>query len=393
MGEVADIQRRDPCEGAELKKLLDEGYRLLPTQWIETDKNAHLRYEGGPPVEAKFKSRLVARGDLEDIDVRSDSPTVETEAQNLILSFAASRKLKIRSADITNAYFQGEELDRLLLLKPPSGGLLGVPEDAGIMARVPIYGTQDAGRGFWKKLRRVITANGWRENRISRSLYHITTQEGRILGMLGTHVDDILWANEPGIDHLVEALLKQFNVGKREEDSFRFCGNEISQDADFTIHKTCEATARKLKPIHIAAGRKPYEAANDSEKAQLKSVAASLGWCARQVGPQYAYKVSKAKKSETKGTVKDMKDANKLVEHVVETASRGLTFKSGVLDWDTMDMELVTISDASNANEEDSTADKTEPYRSQGGRLVCLATHSWRKRSATSTWLAIRAQR
>jgi len=166
--------------------------------------------------------------------------------------------------------------------------------------------------------------------------------------MLGTHVDDLLWANEPEIDHLVEGLLKEFNVGTREENSFRFCGNEISQDADGTIRKTCEATARKLKPINISAGRTPYETANDGEKAQLKSVAASLGLCARQVGPQYAYRASEAKKAEVKGTVKDMKDTNKLVEHVVETASRGLTFKAGLLDWDTMNMEIVTISDASN---------------------------------------------
>ena len=220
----------------------------------------------------------------------------------------------------------------------------------------------------------MITNHGWRENRISRALYHVTSPEGKILGMLGTHVDDLLWANEPEIDHLVEGLLKEFNVGTREENSFRFCGNEISQDADGTIRKTCEATARKLKPINISAGRKPYETANDGEKAQLKSVAASLGWCARQVGPQYAYRVSKAKKAEVKGTVKDMKDTNKLVEHVVETASRGLTFKAGLLDWDTMNMEIVTVSVASNANEDDVSVDKVEPYRSQGGRLVCLAT-------------------
>ena len=36
---------------------------------------------------------------------------------------AASNKLKIRSIDITNAYFQGEEQDRLMLFKQPKGGL------------------------------------------------------------------------------------------------------------------------------------------------------------------------------------------------------------------------------------------------------------------------------
>ena len=51
------------------------------------------------------------RGDLEKSieNIRSDSPTCDIEAQNLIFSFAASRMFKIKSIDITNAYFQGEE--------------------------------------------------------------------------------------------------------------------------------------------------------------------------------------------------------------------------------------------------------------------------------------------
>ena len=360
--------------GVELQKLLDEGYQALPTQWIETDKNAALRVPGGPELEEKLKSRLVGRGDLEDVDVRSDSPTCETEATNLICSFAASRKLVIKCADITNAYFQGEELDRLLLFKQPKGGLPGVPEGACMIARVPVYGTKDAGRGFWKRLRTVITTAGFRENYVMRALYHYTNEEGRILAMMGTHVDDVFWANEPVIDHLIDKVLNEFNVGKKEQGNFRFCGDEFAQDGDSTIRKTCTSTAKKLKPVYLEPGRKSHQDANETEKVQMKSVAASLGWCARQVGPQYSYRVSKAKKTQPKATVKDVKDMNKLVEHVVETADRGLTFKAGILDWDSMDMEMITVTDASHANEEGSNEEKTEPYRSQGARLNLLAT-------------------
>ena len=79
----------------------------------------------GSLVPSKYKSRLVVRGDLEkEIDnVRSDSPTCDIEAQNLIFSFAASRMFKINSIDITNAYFQGDEQDRLMLFKQSAGGL------------------------------------------------------------------------------------------------------------------------------------------------------------------------------------------------------------------------------------------------------------------------------
>ena len=86
------------------------------------DKSAHQRRIGGPFVPPEFKSRLTARGDLEGLDgIRSDSPTAETESHHLLFSWAASNKLRLKTGDISNAYFQGEELDRLLLLKPPKG--------------------------------------------------------------------------------------------------------------------------------------------------------------------------------------------------------------------------------------------------------------------------------
>ena len=79
----------------------------------------------------------------------------------------------IRSADITNAYFQGRELDRVLLFTQPKGGLPDpdIPPGAHLLARVPIYGTRDAGRGFWKALTDSLIDSGFHENRIMRALY------------------------------------------------------------------------------------------------------------------------------------------------------------------------------------------------------------------------------
>ena len=91
-------------------------------------------------MEAKYKSRLVVRGDLEQGDPRSDSPTASIEAQNLVFSFAASRRLKLKALDVTNAYFQGEAIDRVLLLSQPKGGLPGLKPGDHMLARAPIYG-------------------------------------------------------------------------------------------------------------------------------------------------------------------------------------------------------------------------------------------------------------
>ena len=134
------------------QKLKAEGHEEVPLKWVDTDKNDVLRGTK-PDIEMERKSRLVTRGDLESGDIRSDSPTADIEAQNEIFSFAASRNVKIGAADITNAYFQGEELDRVLILKQPKGGLPREPPERRYLARVPVYGTRDGGRKFWKRLK------------------------------------------------------------------------------------------------------------------------------------------------------------------------------------------------------------------------------------------------
>ena len=51
----------------------------------------------------------------------------------LLFSSASSKGYVVSSLDISNAYFQGEEMDRLLILKPPKGtDLEGLSEDDSI---------------------------------------------------------------------------------------------------------------------------------------------------------------------------------------------------------------------------------------------------------------------
>ena len=149
---------------------------MIPTQWIETDENEHLK-RPGVEHDAVTKSRLVACGQYEDrTGLRTDSPTASVEALNLICSYDACKKLKIKSADIKNAYFNADPIDRLLLLKPPRGGLPGhwSSEKYAIVANRPIYGTCDAGRWFYKKIRKSAQEQGLEESRQMLSLYMYT---------------------------------------------------------------------------------------------------------------------------------------------------------------------------------------------------------------------------
>ena len=271
-----------PVSGPELEQLLDQGHKPIPLQWVDIDKNEHKRREGGPHVAPLFKSRLVSRGDLEETTgVRTDSPTCDIEGLNILLSWVSCERLTVKSGDITNAYFQGCPLERLILMRQPPGGVpdVDISADTMFVARVPIYGTCDAGRGFWKKLRHDILSTGLKENAVIRALY-IYQEDGEPKLMLPTHVDDMLWATKSRYEDRVQQLPDRYTIKTVESGTFRFCGREVIQ------HSPREPA--RCDP----QGRKQTDLARDHEIAQLRSVVGSLAWVARQCRPQLSYGVN-----------------------------------------------------------------------------------------------------
>ncbi len=167
-----------------------------------------------------MKSRLVARGDLQRGFGRTDSPTCDMEGVNLVCSFASSEGLVLRMADLDHGYFQGEPLSYPLMLRPPKGGLPdeNVREGDRLLAKVPIYGTKDAGRGLWKKIRRVMSELGLKENFVYTALYTYA-KDGRVQLMIATHVDDLLWACTPEAEHIITQLKSILQMGTEEENN------------------------------------------------------------------------------------------------------------------------------------------------------------------------------
>ena len=123
--------------------------------------------------------------------------------------------------------------------------------------------------------------------------------DGNVLALCGTHVDDLIWACKPEADALLQKVIDTFTCGDVEEGDFRYCGKEVHQDDDFTITVTCRDTTMKIEPIQVRPGRKNCQKLDDTEKSQLKSVAGSLQWIARQVRPELDYRTSKVQQLAT----------------------------------------------------------------------------------------------
>ena len=148
-----------PIVGELKDQLLAEGHQVIPSKWVHTDKAEFKK--GRPDYAPEWKSRLVSCGNFEVSEgLRSDSPTAEVDVHHVMACWCSCKGVTMHSADITNAYFQGKALDRIVLMSQPRNGLPGVDPDALLLMRVRIYGLTDSGTGFFLQLDEDARAQG-----------------------------------------------------------------------------------------------------------------------------------------------------------------------------------------------------------------------------------------
>ena len=360
-----------PLDKEEAERLIREGHTVIPSKWVDVDKNAHKAHEEG--YQPKVKSRLVSCGNFEDQgSLRTDAPTSDMETHHIVVSWAASHGVKVHTSDVASAYFQATPLDRVVIMRQPRSGLPGVDPDTMLLIRVPVYGLCDSGRGFWKRLDSESKETGFTASAVFPAFYFFKNnssqnedeiQESEVVAVMTTHVDDLLYSYLPQGKQAVEKLLSKFDIGTQESQNFRYCGKSFDE-VDSVIRINVSDNTRRIHPIRIQDGRPNHDELTPSDVTQLRSVVGSLSWIARQGRPDLLYVVSRLQ-SEVKGaTVQTLRDANKAV--ALAQAGRDevfLRFPMKLMKWN--NVGVLSVSDASFAN---------EPGRkSQQGRCHFLA--------------------
>jgi hypothetical protein len=97
--------------------------------------------------------------------------------------------------------------------------------------------------------------------------------DGKLRGSMVTHVDDLMWYTDDGYEEHIDGVLAAFKVKKVEEGHFRFCGREVTQDADYNVMVTCKDTAERIEAISYSdKNRKEDDKVTPGEMSQLQSV-------------------------------------------------------------------------------------------------------------------------
>ena len=303
---------------------------VIPTRWVDTNKSE----EGEEP---QYKSRLVARGDLEQNNrLRTDSPTSSQLFLNLIISYAASTNQGLRGGDISAAFLQGTGIKRSLALRLPADGIPdpAIPEGSLLICEKSVYGTKDAPRGFWKGLHDVLVSCGLKEVPYETSAYYLPGRDGTVSGMLGTHVDDLLWCGIKEMDDIMQKVQQHYNFRLTSSHEFKFCGRIIKQDSTgITIN--CPSVLDRVKAIYIDPKRRKMRGldATPSEVSQLRSVVGSLSWYSRVCRPDLSFQVNQLQAVQQRARVEDLVSANRLLHFALETKERGIFYASGAMDF------------------------------------------------------------
>lgn len=305
------------------------------------------------------KARFVAQGfnDRMKPFIVHNTPTLRQTSSKIMVSASVILGFDIRLLDITQAYLQSKDkLSRDIFIRPRKDDLkyFGFDDEMILKLNKPLYGMCDSG-DYWGATLTDHVRNNLEMLPLDGdpSLY-MKESSGQTIGLLGSYVDDCLFAGNPDFDTCIKATQERFESKPLESDNFEFLGVRIKKhkSSDGSIWYTLSQPeySERLKPI-------PQDISFD----KFRSVRAALSWLCHS-RPDICCEVNRAcQVTEKSFELRHVKALNKTIRRIRETKS--FTLKYRPMDSTTLHMRV--YSDASFASNDDNS--------SQLGYIVLLA--------------------
>ena len=346
--------------------------KVLPSRFVLTNKGKDTL------EEAELKARWVLAGhlDKEAGQYATEAPTANLISHNVICFLSAHLKWKMRYADISAAFLQGEFLEetREVYVKFPRGypdsvtahlrqRLAGLTKGTIREDLVQLvkggFGLAESPRLWYLRLQRGLESLGLLAP--GTFTFHV---RGHFRGVLAVHVDDIRMAFHPLFEHLLDKLKDLFKFGEWQDamsKKVKFCGRWESQDPKtFKVTVTMDGYAPKLRdpPQRESQDRTPL---TDAERKWVSSVGGQLNWMACQGRADLAFGISKVQQMSGARDPETMKALGQLVRKAKEPYEYVFQEIDGEID----NMVFLGVSDASHG--------AMPKGRSQGGLMVLVA--------------------
>lgn len=287
------------------KTVKDEGQYAIKTRWVYTEHDDESK-------GYKVKARLCMRGDTEENadNIRVDSPTAHKDSIKLALAIAANENFDIISADVKSAFLQGKTLDRDVFVIPPpeanQEGMLWLLQKGA-------YGLMDGSRLFYLEFKEKLEKFGMKVLSGDSAIFTMH-KNAKLIGLVCIHVDDIFMSGNEKFKQLVKSKLSTlFQFSKIEEGKFKYLGCEIEKLGNGDIALNQNKYIESIPDVSVPLKKNSLKA-NEKEKKVIRSVVGELLWVSLMTRPDLSFDVNKLSSNISNATIKDVKDAARLVE-------------------------------------------------------------------------------
>ena len=210
-----------------------------------------------------------------------DSPTLSAASEALIMQWVASHKYRLISGDIKTAFLSGDEDIRNIFISPPDDvrQMLNLDHETVLRLRKAVYGLVNAPKKWWDRLKTSLIKHGFRSCALDPCAFDLR-KSGKIHGVLGVHVDDVIGGGNETFDRTMTTVRKEFDFGTWDVGNFRFKGRQISQMPSGEIVCDMEQYKQELEQIDVSKAdkTKPERVLNSKEHTQFRGGVGSLGW-------------------------------------------------------------------------------------------------------------------
>ena len=284
----------------------DRRQKAISVRWVVTEKVR----EGNTVT----KARLVARGFEENTtDLPKDSPTVSREAIRFLIFFAAFYKWDCHTLDVKSAYLQGDNIKRVIYLRPPpefnNGNLWKLKKT--------VYGLCDAARAWYIRVKNELINLSVQMCGLDNSLF-MWHRNGKLEGIICIYVDDFLWSGTENFEkQVINKLKEKFLIGSSASITFTYVGLSIKSYSDgITIDQTQYISSLNTIPVSKDRISQKKSQLLESEIVAYRALVGQLNWVATHTRPDIAFETCELSVSLKKGTMTDLIRLNKLVERV-----------------------------------------------------------------------------
>lgn len=340
--------RSDKCKNAintEIEGLLSRGaFKYVRREDIPHDANILggrfvLSIKQPNTEEELYKARFIVQGhkDKEKGFIIHISKTVRHKNIKILLTLAATYKLKVKGQDVKQAYIQAHDLARDVYVIPDQR--FNLASNIVLKLLKPLYGLTESGDSWFDKFTSFLKGKLGLQSTATDLSFFYHTPEDSLQGLMGVYVDDSLSAGTDEFLTLTDKIAEEFESKPRESPPFQFAGVQIDNDPQGYVleqHKYTEQID-KLKL--------------DCSFEEFRTTRHRLA-CITQTRPEILAEVNILSQVTAETfEKKDVKAVNKLIKHVREHKQ---ALKYVELDKETM--RIVVYSDGSFATNKDGSS-------------------------------------